>query len=151
MENCAYRNTQLIKDLTEALHLLLHIIPTLIPESHLVSLLESNSSSLLERRNTAIADAGVCASHILDQMLWSDEITNTPSSGIEGFTSGTHREGTFIQLGGKSCNSGERNVEETIVNFIRQDDQVVLDTEVTNAHELLFREHFADRVVTGHG
>lgn len=143
----AYRDTKLIKDLTEPLNFTLHVCAALVPEALFLCLLESNSSSFLERRHAAVTDTGVCTSHILDQVFRADEVPNTPTSGVEGLAGRTHGQSTLVQLWGQSSDSSVGNVEEAVVDFIRQDDKVVLDTQFTNALELLAREDLADGVV----
>lgn len=147
MQCSTYRDTELIKDLAEQLHLLLHFISALIPEANLVCLLKGHGSSFLEGRHTAVANAGVCTGNVLDQMLWSNQVSHPPTSGIEGLTSRAHGDSTFIQLRGQGGNAGKRNVEETVVNFIRKDNEVVLDTEVANTLELLLGKDLANGVV----
>jgi hypothetical protein len=147
MKCSTYRDTELIKDLTEQLHLLLHLIAALVPEANLVCLLKGHSSGFLEGRHTAVANAGVCTSNVLDQMLRSDQIAHTPASGVEGLTSRAHSEGAFIQLGGQGGNPRKRNIEQAVINFIRKDNQVVLDTEVADTLELFLGEDLAKGVV----
>jgi hypothetical protein len=80
-------------------------------------------------------------------MLRSDQISHTPASGVEGLTSRAHSQGAFVQLRGQGGNAGERNIEQTVINFIRKNNQVVLDTEVTDTLELLLGEDLAKGVV----
>lgn len=129
----------------------MHLIPALVPETVLVSLLESNCSCLLKRRNTAIANAGVCTGNVFDQMLRSNEIANTPSSGVEGLAGRTNSKGALVKFGGQRSNSSIRNVKQTVIYFIGQNYEVILHAEITNALELLSREDFADRVVSRSG
>lgn len=143
----AYRDTQLIKDLAEPLNFTLHICAALVPEALFLCLLESNSSGFLKRRHTAVTDTGVCTGHVLDQVFRADEVPNTPTSGVEGLAGRTNGQSTLVQLWGHSSDSSVWNVEEAVVDFIRQDDKVVLDTQFTNALELLAREDLTDGVV----
>lgn len=147
MRRSTYRDTELIKDLAEQLHLLLHLISALIPEAHLICLLKGHRGGFLEGRHTAVANAGVCTGNVLDQMLRSNQVSHTPASGVEGLTSRAHSDSTFVQFRGQGGNPGKRNIEQAVVNLIRKDDQVVLDTEVTNTLELFLREDLAKRVV----
>lgn len=142
-----YRKPELVKDLTEKLDLVLHIGSTLIPETFFFGLFEGNSSGFLERRDTAVADAGVCTGHILDQVLWADKISNTPAGGIEGLAGGTDGQGSLVQLRRQCGNSRKGDIEETVIDLIRQNDQVVLNAEVADALELFSGENFANGVV----
>ena len=147
MKGCTYWDTKLVKNLAEELHLLLHLVPALVPEANLVCLLKRNGSSLLERRNTAIANARVRTSNVFDQMLRSNQVAHTPAGGVEGFASRAHSEGALVQLGRQGGNSGKGNIEKAVINFIGQDNKVVLDTEVTNPLQLLLGEDLANGVV----
>lgn len=142
-----HRKTELVKDLTEKLDLVLHIGSTLIPEAFFFSLLKGNSSGFLERRHTAVADAGVCTGHILDQVLRANKISNTPAGGIEGLAGGTDGQGSLVQLRRQSGNSRKGDIEETVIDLIRQNNQVVLNAEVADALELLSGEDLANGVV----
>lgn len=101
----------------------------------------------MQRRHTAVANAGVCTSNVLDQMFRSDQIAHAPASSVEGLTSRAHSEGAFVQLRGQGGNPGEWNIEQSVINFIRKDDQVVLDTEITDTLELFLGEDLAKGVV----
>lgn len=147
MKCSTYRDTELIKNLTEQLHLLVHLIAALVPEANLVCLFKGHSSGFLQGRHTAVANAGVCTSDVLDQMFWSNEVSHTPASGVEGLTSRAHSEGAFVQLGGQGGNPSKRNVEQAVINFVRKDNQVVFNTEVTDTLELLLGEDLAKGVV----
>jgi hypothetical protein len=146
-ECITYRETELIKDLTEKLDLILHVCSAFVPEALLFSLLERNSSRLLERGDTAVADAGVCTSHVFDQMFGANEIPNTPAGGIEGLAGGADSQSTLVQFGGQGSNSCERDIKEAVVDLIGQDDQVVLHAQLANALQLLAREDLADGIV----
>jgi hypothetical protein len=145
-----YRDTEFIKHLAEARDLVLHVCSALVPETLLLGLLKGYSGGFLERGHTAVADAGVGTSNVLDQMLGSDQVSDTPASGIEGLAGGAHSQSTLVQLRGEGSNSGEWNVEQTVVDFIREDNKVVLDAKVTNALELFAREDLADGVVAAY-
>lgn len=142
-----YRDTELIEDLAEPLNFTLHVCSALVPEALFFCLLESNSSSFLERRHTAVTDTGVCTSHVLDQVFRANEVPNTPTSSIEGLAGGAHGQSALVQLWGQGSNSSVGNVEEAVVDFIRQDDKVILDAQFTNALELFAREDLADGIV----
>jgi hypothetical protein len=142
-----YGNLQLIKDLAEQLHLLLHLILALFPETLLVCLLEGDCGRLLERGHTAVTDTGVCSSDVLDQMLGSDQVAYAPSGGVEGLACRSHGKRALIKFGGKSRDSGIRNIEQAVVYLIRQDDEIILHAQIANALELFSGEHLAYGVV----
>lgn len=102
-----------------------------------VCLLERNSCRLLERRNTAVANTSVCSGNVLDQMLGSNQVTNTPAGSIEGLARRSHGKGALVKFRRKSGNSSIRNIEKAVIYFIRQDDQIVLDAQVTDTLQLL--------------
>lgn len=80
-------------------------------------------------------------------MFRTDQIAHTPARGVEGLSSGAHRERTLIEFWFNRGDSGERNVEKTVVNLIGEDDKVVFDGEVTNALQFVARENLANGVV----
>lgn len=139
---------EFVKDFAETLHLLLHLSPALVPETDLVRLLEGNGGSLLEGRHTAVADAGVRAGHVLDQVLGADEVSYSPASGVKGLACRADGESALVELGRQGSDSGERNVVEAVVDFVGKDDQVVLHANLSDALQLSAREDLANGVVT---
>ena len=143
-----YRNTKLIENFTKELYPSLHILSRIVPKPMLLCLLECNSTRLLKRRHAAVADPSVSSCHIFDQMWGSDEISNSPASGIESLSCRAYRESALVQLRGHCCNALERNVIETIVHLIREDNKVVLNAQFANSLELRFVENFTNGVVS---
>jgi len=90
----------------------------------------------------------VCASNILDQMLGANQVSDTPTGGIECLTGGSYSQSTLVELRGQGGNSGEGDVVETVVDFVGENDKVMLNTELTNALQFSLREDLADGVVT---
>ena len=119
----------------------------MIPEPFLVCLLERNGTCFLKRRHTAVADSSVGSRYIFDQMWGSDEISNSPASGIESLSCRADRESALVQLRGHCCNALERNVIETIVHLIREDNKVVFQAQIANSLELFLVENLANGVV----
>lgn len=132
-----YRNIELVKHLTEELHLLLHLRPALVPEAGRVGLFESDGSGLLQGRHAAVADARVRAGNVLDQVLGANQVPDTPPGGVEGLARGADGERALVQLGRHCGDAGEGDVEEAVVDLIGEDDEVVLDAQVANALEFL--------------
>jgi phage/plasmid-associated DNA primase len=79
----------------------------------------------------------------------SDQPTDTPSGAVEVLSGGTNGESKVLNLGGQGGDTGKGTVVETVVYFVGEDDDVILDTELTNRSEFLFTENLSDRVVTG--
>lgn len=144
----AYRNFELIKHLTETLHLVLHLVTALIPETLFLCFLKSNGCGLLERRDTAVADAGVCAGNVFNQVLRSDQVANAPAGGVESLTSRANSKSALIVFRLHGSQPSEGHIVETVIDLVRKNDEVVLDREVTNALEFSAREDLANRVVT---
>jgi hypothetical protein len=113
----------------------------------LVSFLKGNGCCFLEGRDTAVADAGVCTGNVFDQMVGSNEVADTPASSVEGLSGGANCERSLVKLWFDGGNSSKRNIVEAVVDFIREDDEVVLHSEVTDAFEFFVREDLADGVV----
>ena len=143
-----HRNVKLIEDLAEPLHLPLHLFSALVPEALLVCLLKSNGRCLLQRRHTTVADAGVSTGNVLDQVLGSDQVADTPASGVEGFASRTDGERPLVVLWLHGGNPGERDIVETVVDLVGEDDEVVLHGKVPDAFEFVARENLPNRIMT---
>lgn len=88
------------------------------------------------------------AGNVLNQMRRTDQVSDTPASSVERFTSGPNGQCALVKLGRESGDSGEWDVVKPIVDFIGQNDQVVFDSKSTDTLELLSRKYLADRVVT---
>jgi len=95
----AYRNSKLVKYAAKELHLPLHLGPTLIPESNLLSLLKGNRGSLLKGRHAAVTDVCMGSSNILNQMRWPYKVSNSPAGSIECLSNGAYSQGTVVKFG----------------------------------------------------
>jgi hypothetical protein len=113
----------------------------------LVSFLKGNGCCFLEGRDTAVANACVCTGDIFDQMVGSNEVADTPASSVEGLSGGADCECSLVELWFDSGNSSKRNIVKAVVDFVREDDEVVLHSEVADAFEFFAREDLADGVV----
>lgn len=142
------RNTQLVKNLTEPSDLSLHLIARLLPEPFCFSLLKRHGRRFLQRRHTTIAYPRMRSSNVLNQMRWSDQISHSPACGIERFPGRADGKSAFIQLGGQGGDAREGDVVESVVDFVGEDDNVVLYGEGADAFEFFFGHDFADGVVS---
>lgn len=149
LQGDTHGNIQLVKHLAKAINLALHFVPGLLPETLALGLFKRHGRSLLQRRHAAVTNTGMRRSHILDQMRRPDEISDSPARGIKRFTSRSHSERAFVQLRRQCGNAGEWHVEQAVIDLVRQDDEVVLGSERANSFELLAREDFSDRVMSG--
>jgi hypothetical protein len=75
------------------------------------------------------------------------ERTDSPSSGIKVLAGRPDRQGDLLDLGRQRRDAGEGNVEQAVVDLVRQDDDLVLDAEVGNLLQLVAAEDLADGVV----
>lgn len=87
------------------------------------------------------------ASYVFDQMLWSNEVPDAPAGGVEGFASRADGKGALVELWRHGTDSGEWDVEQTVVDFVGEDDKIVLHAEVADALQLVSGEDFPDRVM----
>lgn len=101
----------------------------------------------MEGRHATVADSSVCTSHVLDQMLRANEVTHPPASSIEGLPSRAHGESPLIELRRQCSDPGKGNIVETVVDLIRKNDEIVLDTELADFLKLITREDLSYRVV----
>lgn len=102
----------------------------------------------MKGRHGTVTDPSVCASNILNQMLGSNQVSDTPAGGIECLTGGSHGQSALVELWRQSGDSSEGDVVETVVYFVGKNDKVVLNTELTNTFEFSLREDLPNRVVT---
>lgn len=142
-----YWQSQLVPDFVEAVQLSLHLTLALFPEASVVCLFESNSSSFLQRADAGEANAGVCSGDVLDQMLGSDQVAHSPACSVEQLARAADSQGESCNLRAQCGHTSERHVVELVVDFVREDEDVVLDAKVANGLELLAGEDLADRVV----
>lgn len=81
-------------------------------------------------------------------MLGTDEVSYSPASGVEGLAGRADGESALVELRRQGSDSGERDVVEAVVDFVGEDDQVVLHADLSNALQLSAREDLANGVVT---
>ena len=114
-----------------------------------VGLLERRGERLLRRRGTAEADARVGGAHGRDEIVVADQPADAPAGAVEVLAAGADGESVFGDLRGEGEDAGELGVVEAVVDFVREEDQAVLDAEVADGEEFLPREDLADGVVWG--
>lgn len=76
--------------------------------------------------------------------------TDAPAGGVKVLAGGTDSECDFFYLGGEGGDAGEGDVVEAVVDFVGEDDDLVLDANVGNLLQLLAGVNLADGVVWGH-
>lgn len=138
---------QLVPDLVESIQLSLHLGLALLPETSALRLLECDSCRFLQRTNTREANPCVCCSNVLDQVLRSDQVADSPASSVEELTSAADGQRESRDLGAQRRNPGEGHVVELIVNLIGKNENVLLDAKVADGLELLTAEDLTHRVV----
>lgn len=62
----------------------------------------------------------------------ADHPANPPAGQEEGFAGGSHGEGELCDLGAQRCHASEGNITHVLVDFVGDDYDVVLDTEVAD-------------------
>lgn len=144
-----YRQSQLYPNFIQPLHLSLHLLLTLLPESLLFRLFKPDRGSLLEWRHTREANPGMCGAGIFDQMGFSDQPTHAPTSAVKVLSCRADRDGKVFNFGGEGRDASERGVVETVVDFVGEDYDVVFYAEFADCEEFLASEDFADGVVRG--
>lgn len=97
---------------------MLHLVAAFVPEPGLVGLLKRDGGGLLQRRHTAVTDTGVGTRDILDQVLRANQVADPPSGGVESLTGGADCQGALVQLWRQSPDSGERDIEESVVYLV---------------------------------
>lgn len=127
------RQFKFIEDSDEAVDLGSHFSLGLIPKAMLISFLEADSSSFLQRADTAVADSGVSSTDGLNKMLGANQPPNAPSGAVEVLASRANSKCEVGDLGRKSSHAGEGSVIKTIVDLVAQNNNVVLDAQVTDS------------------
>lgn len=80
-------------------------------------------------------------------MLGSNEVPDSPAGGVEGFPGRTNGKGAFVEFWGHGSDSCEGDVEQAVVDFVGQDDEVMLHAEVADALQFGSGEDFPDGVM----
>ena len=124
-----------------------HFRAAFVPESNLVGLLKSNSGCFLQGRHATIANTSVRTGNVFDKMLGSNKVSHTPTGGIKGFAGRSHSQSTLVKLRGQGANPSEWDIKEAVVDFVGENDKIVLDTKLTNTFQLSTRENLPNRVV----
>ena len=90
----------------------------------------------------------MCGSSVLDQMLFTDEVPHTPTSSVEVLARGAHGDCEFGNFWGQSGDASKRDVEEAVVDFVGENDDVVFYAEGRDLFEFFARHDFTNRVVS---
>ena len=88
------------------------------------------------------------SSNILNQMRWSYKVSNSPASSIECLSNGAYSQGTVVKFRRECGDAREWDVVEAFVDLIRENNDVVLDSQLTNILEFSTGKNLTDRVVT---
>lgn len=142
-----YRQTELVPDFVEAVQLPFHLGLALFPETALIGLLERDGRGFLQRADAGEANPRVRRRDVLDQMLWSDQVADSPTGGVEELARAADGESQLCDLGTQRRDARERHVVQAVVDFVGEDEDVVLDAQVANGLQFVAAEHFAHRVV----
>lgn len=138
---------ELFEDLREPINLALHFRLTLLPEIMFICLFKRSCRSFLQWAHAAIADSRMCCRHVLDQVLRTNQVAHSPPRCVEQLARGADRQGQFGDLRRQCSDASEWHIVECIIDFIGEDDDVVLDAEISNCLQLLLVEHLAHRIV----
>lgn len=84
-----YRNTQLIKNLTEPIYLPFHFLSTLLPETVLLRFAETYGDGFLEGGYAAETYPRVGCGDVADEVGGADQEADAPARGVEVFAGGT--------------------------------------------------------------
>jgi hypothetical protein len=87
------------------------------------------------------------SSNILDQMLRSNQISNSPARSVEQLSSTAYSQRKSRDLRAQRRHASERHVVQLIVHFVGQDENLVLDAKVANGLQLGAAEYLAHGVM----
>ena len=85
--------------------------------------------------------------NVLDQVCRPHEPPNSPASSVEVLAGGAYSECDLFNFGRKRCNPRERSVEETIIDLVREDDDLVLETEICDSLQLFLGEDLTNGII----
>lgn len=80
-------------------------------------------------------------------MALSSKHTDAPASGIKILSSGSDCQRESFNLGRQGGDARERDIVKSVIDFIRENHNTVLDTEVADSLELIFGKDLSDGVV----
>ena len=142
-----YGNPQLRQSCTEPLDFTLHLLPALVPEILLLRFLERYSCGFLQGTDAREAYPCVRCRDVFDKIVRSEQPANTPPGAVEIFACGADCKGARGQSWREGCDAGEGCIVETVVDLVREDNDVMLFAEVADGYEFFFRKDFANWVV----
>ena len=126
------REVEFLEDFVEAVHLALHFVDGLGPEVVRVGLFEADGAGFLEGGDGGVADSGVGGGDVLEEVGGADEPAYSPAGGVKVLARGADGESELLDLGREGRDAREGDVEEPVVDFIGEDDDLVLDAEVAD-------------------
>jgi len=84
---------------------------------------------------------------VLDQLGGAHQPADAPAGGVKVLAGGADGDGDLFDFRGQGGDAGEVDVVEAVVDFVGQDDDLVLYAEVGDLLEFGFGVDFADGVV----
>ena len=147
MRERTHRQAQLVKHFTKPIHLSFHLFSRLVPEPLLIGLLEPDRRSFLQRAHARVAYPCVRCSNILDQVGWSDQPTHAPSCSIKVLPRRANGEGERCDFGVERCHACKGDVVQTVVDFVGENENLMLNAKRSNLLQFGGGEDFSDGVV----
>ncbi len=83
----------------------------------------------------------------MDVRSASTRLTYAPARGIEVLARRAYGNSNLLNFRRQGCNARKRHVEETVVDLVGQNDDLVFEADIGNLLQFLLVEHLADRVV----
>lgn len=81
-------------------------------------------------------------------MFFTDEVSHTPAGSVEVLARGAHRDCEFGDFWGQSGDASKRDVEEAVVDFVGENDDVVFYAEGGDLFEFFAGHDFTNGVVS---
>ena len=85
---------------------------------------------------------------VFDQVWATDEPAYSPTGSVKTFTGRTHGDSQGIDLRGERCYASEGCVVEPVIDFVGENDDIVLHANVTDSLEFVSRKDFTDWIVS---
>ena len=127
----------------------MHFLAGGFPKGVFGGVFETDGHGFLQRGDGRVADPGVGGGDVGDEFGGADQPADAPARGVEVLAAGPDGEGAGGDFRGEGPDAGEGGVVESVVDLVREDEDVVFDGQVADGLEFFAGEDFADGVVGG--
>ena len=120
-------------DAVEQINLSLHVCFRGFPKVVSVSLLEPYGHGFLEGRDGGETYACMCCGYVFDELWDAYQEAYSPACSVEILACRSDGDGDLFEFWRESSDSCERDVVQPIVDFVREDEDLVLDAQIPDS------------------